>query len=159
MGLKADNAQIGQSSTASQNFNIRAPSDGTLRLERGNAGTPLSEPLKIEANNDVRFAGNVLSGVLGMGQAWQEVTASRAVDITYTNTSGKPIQLSVLFMSTSAANTTVGLFVNGVPLYGTHAAFAGNAVPCVPAIIPPGATYVLTVYGGTATLNRWSELR
>lgn len=156
MGTKADNAQIGQSGTASQNFNIRAGGDGTLRFERGNAGSPISEPLRIETNNDLTPLGNILAGVLGAGQTWQDVKASRAVNTTYTNTTGKPIVVHAVVSSTAAASAVIT--ISGVALISSAQATA-TANIAITAIIPPGATYSVGVNGGTATLGNWLELR
>ena len=32
---------------------------------------------------------------IGVGQTWQDVTASRTRNVTYTNTTGKPIQVNI----------------------------------------------------------------
>lgn len=55
--IKTNNVQVGQSGTPSQNFTLRAPLDGTLRISRGNSGSPLSDPLVINADNSVAVAG------------------------------------------------------------------------------------------------------
>lgn len=155
MGLKADNAQLGQSATASQNFNLRAPLDGTLRLSRGNAGAEISDPIKIESNNDITLLGNVLSGVLGTGQTWQNFIGSRSLGVTYTNTTGKPIALQVGTGSSAVSNCRVSVSGNLVFGSDTTAGYTSQAF----AIIPPGGTYIVTVSAGAGQVNSWSELR
>lgn len=49
MGTKSDNAQIGQNAVAANNFNIRAPNDGTFRVSRGNAGAETGDVLAVSA--------------------------------------------------------------------------------------------------------------
>ncbi|WP_370548352.1 hypothetical protein NMD69_05345 [Edwardsiella tarda] len=47
-------------------------------------------PGTVAAGDDSRF-----SQMIGVGQTWQEVSASRASGVVYTNTTGKPIQVSI----------------------------------------------------------------
>jgi len=49
MTVSTDLYQIGDSMTPSQNFTLAAPRDGTLRVYRGNYGSPLVELLRIDA--------------------------------------------------------------------------------------------------------------
>lgn len=156
MGLKADNAQIGQSGTATQNFNIRAPLDGTLRLSRGNAGAETSDPIKVEANNDITLAGNLLSGVLGAGQTYQDLTASRVAGTTYTNTTGKPIAVSV-YQTGGGSNGTIALTVGGVQISVGGNGSTQLTYQTAYGIVPNGATYVVNVTGQSIT--KWTELR
>lgn len=148
-------AQIGKSLTAAQNFVLRAPLDGTLRVSRGNAGAEISDPIKIESNNDITLAGNLLSGVFGVGQSWQSLAGSRALGVTYTNATGKPIAIQVGTGSSATSNCRIN--VSGVFVFGsdTTAGFTSQAF----AIIPPGSTYTVTVSNGTGIVNSWSELR
>ena len=146
----SNGAQVGQSSTASNNFHWRNLLDGLLRLSRGNAGAPITDVMRVQADNSVEFPGGVASGVLGAGQTWQNVTGSRAVATTYTNSTGKPIQIAV------ACNTTIA----------TSVTIAGTVVLSVGAnsnqillsyVVPAGATYRVdgVLVGGI----NWSELR
>lgn len=82
---------------------------------------------------------------LGVGQSWQDVTVSRAVSTTYTNTTGKPIQLAIQASGFSQfqMNGTV------MPVYN------GTAPATFQWIVPPGATYVLIA----TAITYWFELR
>lgn len=58
--IKAIKAQLGLSSTATQNFTLTAEAqDGTMKLARGNAGATSQDILTVDAN------GNLKPGVLG----------------------------------------------------------------------------------------------
>lgn len=96
------------------------------------------------------------SKVIGVEQTWQDVTASRAAGITYTNTTGKPIIASVYF-SISAANQTSYAYVDSIMVCG----YAGNGTyswrSTFSLIIPNGSTYRLTISSGS--IVKWSELR
>ena len=97
-------------------------------------------------------ATNVTNG-LGVGQTWQDVLASRAVNTSYQNTTGKPIQL---FIRGSNANTVEVSTDNSTWIVvGDLRAASGvpmtNANPIVP------ATQYYRVNGGSVVA--WAELR
>ena len=106
----------------------------------------------------IRGSDNFDSGyMLGVGQTWQDVKASRALGTTYTNNTGKPIMVCICLLS--AGTAFYGINVNGVraiALQNNVAAYRSNASVLVPA----GATYDCTIIGGnTASIDTWSELR
>lgn len=85
---------------------------------------------------------------LGIGQSWQNVTASRVTGVQYRNDTGRPIQVMI------NANFNSGSFlINGVsiPIYD------GGEWGFVSAIIPSGHTYQANVSG--VTIISWAELR
>ena len=89
---------------------------------------------------------------LGVGQTWLNMTSQRAFGQTYTNTTGKPIQITVSVLSASGIGLDIS--INGVPVrfcsgYGTT-----NLTGSI--IIPVGSTYNLEPNG---TLLKWAELR
>lgn len=53
----SNGAQVGQSGTASNNFHWRNLLDGILRLSRGNAGSPITDVMRVKADNSVEFPG------------------------------------------------------------------------------------------------------
>ena len=86
--------------------------------------------------------------LLGVGQTWQK--PSRSLGATYTNNTGKPIQVFI------CANLDVGSFnVSGVVMDIND----GSTYCFVNCVIPDGATYSLrSIYGG-ASIVSWAELR
>ena len=56
---------------------------------------------------------NTAASSLGVGQTWQNVTSSRALGTTYTNSTGKPIQVSVTVELGGVGTSNTHLFVNG----------------------------------------------
>lgn len=94
------------------------------------------------------------SQVLGVGQTWQDVTASRTAGVTYTNSTGKPIQIAITTTSNPTGHTQT-LNVNS-GIFGYHATSVGSNFSAY--IIPNNATYSITIDGG-AVLNKWQELR
>jgi len=98
---------------------------------------------------------NSLNAGFGVNQTWQAPT--RAIGTTYTNSSGKPIMVSVSYTCTDA-NTVQGLIIAGTTVYAgavNVATFAG----AFSLVVPDGATYVTTTNAGTLTLVSWAELR
>ena len=90
--------------------------------------------------------GSLSATVLGMGQTWQAPTRSSGV--TYTNSTGRPIQIIVNLNGTTGCSLVVG----GVTLFSqTNSQFF-----LASAIVPGGATYVATAASGIVA---WAELR
>ena len=90
---------------------------------------------------------------IGIGQTWQNLTASRANGTTYTNSTAKPILVSITTGTNATTNHTIT--VGGV--VAQQAATNPNATTAwVMAIVPPGATYVASSNG---TMIYWAELR
>lgn len=87
---------------------------------------------------------------LGVGQTWNNMTSSRSVGVTYTNDTGKPIQICVYYGVSGPGDYGASLIVNGVETGGSTGGFN--------CIIPAGTIYRLDV-SGTARLSRWLELR
>ena len=83
---------------------------------------------------------------IGYSQTWQDVTTSRHVGVTYTNTTGKPI-----YVTAEVDYAGAYIVIDGANV------FTGENT--VNAIIPPGATYYVGSIGGSATAISWSELR
>ena len=96
-------------------------------------------------------------GPLGVGQTWQDVSASRAFGTTYTNTTGRPIQVS-LYVEATAANQTASLIVDTLTIGITGASGAANngGYGQLMATIPSGSTYSVV---STAAARGWKELR
>ena len=92
---------------------------------------------------------------IGVNQTWQDVTASRAVGTTYTNTTGKPIVVNI-DQQPNAAYTQLQFFINSVRVANLGANSAYSVYPNFTGIIVPnGSTY--SISGGA--LNKWMELR
>lgn len=99
------------------------------------------------------------SDVIGIGQTWQNVTASRAVGTTYTNATGKPIYVSITPNFTNSQNTTGNITVDGVIASSYVCYVAATTPPQYPmtVIVPNGSTYVFNTT--VSTIRYWAELR
>lgn len=99
--------------------------------------------------------GDSLSG-FGQGQAVQNVTSSRALATTYTNTTGKTIMVTV---TGNLVNGSIAPLVDGVPIglaTSNNPNYTAGLSTSFP--VPAGSTYRVD-RSGTATLVNWSECR
>jgi Lower baseplate protein N-terminal domain len=95
---------------------------------------------------------HMVANALGWGQTWQNLTGSRATATTYTNTTGRPIEVKVIY--TGGGVYEANFLVDGLQVqYETRPA---GAWVTVGAIVPNGSTYRAT---STGTYNAWAELR
>ena len=91
-----------------------------------------------------------------VGQVMTSVIGSRALNTTYTNSTGKAITVEVCV--SLAAGQTITVVKGGVSSQ-TYGNAAGGAVFfSVFSIVLPGQTYQITTTGGT-TLTAWNEIR
>lgn len=95
-------------------------------------------------------------------QAWSNLTGSRSLSSTYTNSTGRPITVMVSATSGSTGSLTMVPTVAGVALPPTiaHSEALGYVVSMT-IVVPDGATYSVGA-GGSATpvtLSSWCELR
>ncbi|MDE1728988.1 MAG: hypothetical protein KGH81_07425, partial [Thaumarchaeota archaeon] len=88
------------------------------------------------------------------GTATTNATASRALNSTYTNSTGKAMTVSVTFVAgASGVGNLIGLVAgNGVAITSV----ANNTYGNVTFVVPDGDTYEVT-FSGTGTLNTWQE--
>lgn len=100
-----------------------------------------------------------LEAGLGVGQAWQDMTASRAIFTGYPNSTGRSILLCVKGeLNTSGARIEVSC--NGPNIASSNAIATAPAVASVNGIlIPAGAQYAVAPSAGTLTSMVWMELR
>ena len=95
---------------------------------------------------------------IGVGQTWQDVTASRALGTTYTNSTGKPITISVSILWYNNNGNYDYITVNGVIVakLGTENSSTTTSVSQLIAVVPDGGTYSVTA---SRPFKHWAELR
>ena len=103
---------------------------------------------------------------IGIGQTWQEVTSERHTGVTYTNTTGRPIFISVYMNSNSqGGSSAVEIFVDDKLISGQYAGRMGGITVYLSAcaIVPSGSTYSAktsrTLDGLYQDAPIWMELR
>lgn len=91
---------------------------------------------------------------LGVGQTWQDVKASRAVTSSFQNLSGKPIQVSVLYID---GNSSLQVSTNNSTwVIAANSASSSQQGP-LSIIVPNNQYYKLVASGGS--ISTWAELR
>lgn len=112
--LKANSVQIGQSTTATQNFTLSVPSspDGTIKLARGNSGATTADILSVNASGAITgstFSGvtitssTVNGGTITSG-TYSTTTGGTAIDFTSIPSWVKKITVMLNGISTSGAS-------------------------------------------------------
>lgn len=142
---------FGGAMTLTNNANIVTNSGANISTAAGDSCI-----LRATANNVVEvlcYTPGVRQAI-GSGQTWQDVTGSRSFGVTYTNTTGRPIMVSLY--PGALSNRTYSLTVNGQQIASVAYGTATVQVPMV-GIIPTGATYQASTDSGT--LEKWTELR
>lgn len=145
----ANSASVAYSAIARTNVPFRVV--GFINIAQATAGAWVTVPSTIQGAGGE--AGSSMAG-LGYGQTWQNLLGSRAVATTYTNTTGRPISVSV-GLTSAGGNASVFPTVNGVSLATLNVNVAGSNAAQI-FTVPPGHTYSAT---GTGTLTAWVELR
>lgn len=121
--------------------------------EAGSSNTKLMTPLRAEQH--------MAANALGWGQTWQDVKASRALSTTYTNSTGRPIFVSVT-VAWGNASATLTLTVDGVVVQKSASnPDSSNLSLCVSAVVPNGSTYSVAQTSNVdpGTIEYWAELR
>lgn len=91
---------------------------------------------------------------IGVGQTWQDVTGSRVVGTTYTNSTGKPIMIKV--WSGGANSTSTTLTINSIIIDSYSVNTSSGALAKIDGLIPVGATYSVAM---SPAVSKWFELR
>jgi hypothetical protein len=117
-------------------------------------GTPTA-PTATAGTNTTQLATTAFAMGAGIGgnQTWQDVTASRAIGTTYTNSTGKPIE--VIVTATQVSTGSLSVTIGGVLIYTIAPQNVGEK-DVFPFIVQNGITYLVS---GTMTKNQWAELR
>jgi hypothetical protein len=97
-----------------------------------------------------------LSASLGINQTYQNVTASRATNVQYTNSTGRPIFTTVI--ATAGTNADIKMEIQGVNMPTGLFANATNGRVSLSNVVPAGQTYKI-VNSGNAVLQVWMEVR
>ena len=100
----------------------------------------------------------IFSGINAIGgtQFWSNVTASRTINTSYTNSTGKPIVVSVIVYANSS--TTISSNVDTINIANTVLTSATKTT--IQTIVPNGNTYMIFTPNISATsVSSWTELR
>lgn len=149
--------------TPSPMFEVRADGAGAAAMAFHRSGA-YALLVGLDTDNKLKVGGWTMGAVayeiahagnaIGMTQTRQDVTGSRAINTTYTNTTGRPIEVQASF--SMGAGGTANIVINGVAGPTVTNGSSGAFNHCISAIVPPGATYALSA---NSTLTMMVELR
>ena len=143
-------ANVIYSTTARTNVAFRVV--GFVDITEAVAGTWATAPSTIQGAGGQAFS--ALQSI-GYGQTLQQLNGSRANNVTYYNTTGRPIMVMVA-MATTSAGTSINATVNGVTYQGSTGTASTNGF--IEFIVPPGASYLVSI-ALYSSLPSWAELR
>jgi len=126
-------------SAGTANFEIAAPATNTDRTFTlpDEAGTVLTNASDITSS---QLSGDAVP--IGVNQTWQNVTSSRSNGVTYTNTTGRPIYVSVRAgFSNRFSNNYGRIYVDGQEVDAYSLEDGQKSAPSAQAIVPAGSTY------------------
>lgn len=152
-GLAADLA-VADGGTGAGTFALNSVvlGNGTSSLA-GNMVAPGTSGNVLKSNGTT-WTSATLKGIGIGGEVWNNVTGSRSLGVTYTNSNGYPIMISVYGSGAGASDTQI--YVNGSLVYRHNAQWNGpGAIPGGALVIPNGATYSVSLASG---LVAWWEL-
>lgn len=114
-------------------------------------------PMIIRGSSGITFPDGTVQSTaagasVGIGQSWQNVTSTRALSTTYTNSTGKPIQVIVNLAGGAPGAFSYTLSINGNQVSSTGSDHGMTLI----FIVPNSQTYQVTSTDG---LNTWWELR
>ena len=140
--------------------------EGIAKLK--NAITAKAEDAAVTEKAVADFVQSHTPPALGVAQSWSDVTSSRDTNITYTNTTEKPIM--VMISGEPNMEGDLFIFVNGVKIFTQE--LDSMAETSISFIVPPKATYRAEAYYGNggssprklenifnSRYKLWAELR
>ena len=140
--------------------------EGITKLK--NAITAKAEDAAVTEKALVEFVQSHTPPALGVAQSWSDVTSSRDTNITYTNTTEKPIM--VMISGEPRIEGDLFIFVNGARIYMQE--LDTSSETSISFIVPPKQTYRAEAYYGNGGSSRrtlsnifnpnyklWAELR
>ncbi len=146
----ATSATVVYSTTARTNVAYRVI--GVIRSTQATAGTWATTPSLVQGTGGQAL---VAMSSIGYGQTWQNVTGSRSTGVTYYNTTGKLIVLSINYTHNSG---TLTITINGSVVPVVSGGSTSTPTHNIQIPIPVGASYLIT-NTGTETINSVFELR
>lgn len=127
---------------------------GTVKLVNSLSSTATDAALTAAQGKALQDSKLNISNALGVDQTWVDVTSSRNLESTYSNGTGKPIQVAITISGQNNFSPSV-LFVNNLEIVrvSNSSQYGQDKNICI--VIPSGSTYRLS---GSA-FSRWTELR
>ena len=111
------------------------------------------------ASDNDHFSWRFKDYSLGINQTWQDVLSQRQYNVVYTNTTNKPIFVSIVSYPTPTPTAYVSFYIDNL-LVARSETSGINDNTQISAVIPSGSTYKMDNGGDNGTrLKVWTELR
>ena len=136
--------------TVDTNDNVTITNDVSVTDLAVTGNATLTNPLPVASGG----TGSTTGGGLGVGQTWQVLTGSRAIDTAYTNSTGRPIKVAVTWIGEAGA-TVDEFLIDGVVIHRWSSIYVAGGTWTMSEIVPAGSTYQMNAL----TLVLWNELR
>jgi hypothetical protein len=139
-------------------FENSTAQDLTVKTSAGTGILVTTGETKILRNDGTNVLESDLSGRddgFGVNQTWQNVTSSRSLGVTYTNTTGKPIMVYIFFRDSDDNGTPTSFLIDGVQFVSSGGSGMKNTM--LSFIVPNGNTY--SIQTTNASFYNWNELR
>ena len=107
--------------------------------------------------DNLSFSCTVSVSNIGDGQSWTDVTSSRSANTVYTNSTGRPILVSV-GLEIVAGAATVNWFYVGSVIVAMIKNTSAELATTTSFIVPNGARYKHQYQSVSPTISNWSEL-
>lgn len=146
-------------------FTVEVITDAdNIIFNQAHAGGTTSKSLVDEvatANVTVALLSKWYNAPKGLGQGWVDVLINRSMGATYTNNTGRAIQLSATVFPDAAATKYTNLYIDGnkVGGIGQQSQVSTNTryASIYSHIVPNGSTYLIENFGSALAI--WKELR
>lgn len=148
---------LGLGTMATQNATAVAITGGSVAgitdLAVADGGTGASTAANARTNL------GIVDGV-GVGQTWQNLSASRAITTVYQNTSGSPIYISISAIGSGATIMVLKVGTTSTPnITVARQQISSGGEGYISGVVPVNGYYALTADAGTPSSIIWSELR
>ena len=131
--------ELGLGNNYDNKYRFEVGADGGIRVATAN-----NEEVLTYNKASKTWEGNI---GIGAGQKWYELTDQRVKDVVYTNTTGRPIMLEIVMMTSVGSKP---IYIDDVGLgYASSQANASSTL-----IIPDGSKYKCV-----SAFTLWRELR
>lgn len=114
-----------------------------------------SQSLEVNYMDSLNVKDLVVQDKFDLGQTWQDVTSERSAGVTYTNTTGKPIEI-IVYSTISTASKTFSLTIDGLTVDRDANSGSDNVTVGVSSVVQNGSEYTIDANHAIAV---WSELR
>jgi len=91
---------------------------------------------------------------IGQKQQWRDLTTTRSMNVTYTNSSLRTIVVGVRVANGVNAARSITGYIDGILVVSGGASYGGQA-DGITMIVPSGSTYLAS---GDINLSKWAEL-